>query len=1253
MWNYFPSIVTNFTGRMSLSALAWGAGLTTWDKAGGECEPWKVRAESRENEGKLRSRNAFIVYSRGKSARADRDSVGEVSVDRRAGPPNTRRSKCKRPPVPVEKYAWFTLMGMVHGNRYWLGGDEAKGGAGRDGVCEREGEFKKLILAKAVEMGDRGLNNEPMMMIEVSMERRRNEGAGETGDPREKINRPTASSRTIPTCENPMTRPEAEPGSPWWEHVLNFRTFYAQRLKATAAVIFFRWRRWGYLCLTTGVAGTFCVNYRDNGTSEQSAIAREMFSSSQAHIEQKTSPALPRRALHFPEVIFQLDTESVLLKHLGCVRIHQLTALTWLRALEKCIPDVTSHCRCPTSQQGRIMHPRVTLSTKGTSNFPFSEQGIVKRQEIKGLREARDRKVVMAENYGGEDGGRALSRTATRPSVKKTIITKLLNLHPAFWPTSHFLPAELSEAVDCFMDARCCYTLTATPGDVRSVPARYPGVWGVTHHDPPFTSEDPATATSRSQRLESTYKNLPVNIILVASRNVKKVLGQGTYNINTAAARRLASCEAEGEVSDKRSASSVYGVARDAPEHSRRERLTMSEPKQGEAKRSRKWRHCRGQSPRNDYAMKRYSKTSQIETPPPELPLNQACNTGYLKHTDDKDVPACDNRGTQGTDLTDNSVQRQRSPNSCYDYILPNTLFRLFAVKTCIDDSGILSASELISRLPDCNHLIVIAVGLKKLTGMYDKTSVVATTTARNPLKAVHDRNYYSGFLFSLCLTINREKIGVLVMPLIPGRVTPDFRMWESCRTMPLVGGFSRGSPVFPILSFRRCSILTSITLIGSQDLDVKSRQNIFTHSLSSHECGALPLWCLAFLHDQLPVAERGCWTINILSQHARFTSLLSRPSTLVKAVHDKGGTCDQYPANACNEQLLQQAQKTEVCVLKSVHDKVSAFEINLRKKSLALPACILSGALRDMGPETISGGMIDSGDLASVTAPPPPLEKPTSLENAQEYCGNQDPCRNAAFREILGDANWPSAVIERRVVQRETSAKGTGDDGRSRDDGGLGVCGVNGREGAKPDERSHSDAHQYDTTQSEWTRRQRNVAKTSAELALAAASFPPGIERGAPWKKASGLTTKSPRSPKGRANKNQGEVCKTGWFLSADQEPDTVQDDLVRPLVASPTLSLAVSGAEAERKVEVRCEMVGRLVLGGGGGERERPRRQRRSSAISRASARLSNADAWAYRELNAKFGQGCLRLLHFSEALPKFYFQDIPAPYKQSSEN
>ncbi|KAJ8874216.1 hypothetical protein PR048_025058 [Dryococelus australis] len=47
-----------------------------------------------------------------------------------------------------------------------------------------------------------------------------------------------------------------------------------------------------------------------------------------------------------------------------------------------------------------------------------------------------------------------------------------------------------------------------------------------------------------------------------------------------------------------------------------------------------------------------------------------------------------------------------------------------------------------------------------------------------------------------------------------------QLRMWESCQAMPLVGGFSRRSPVSPALVFRRCSILISVTLIGSQDLN-------------------------------------------------------------------------------------------------------------------------------------------------------------------------------------------------------------------------------------------------------------------------------------------------------------------------------------------------------------------------------------------------------------------------------------------------
>ncbi|KAJ8880056.1 hypothetical protein PR048_020679 [Dryococelus australis] len=67
-----------------------------------------------------------------------------------------------------------------------------------------------------------------------------------------------------------------------------------------------------------------------------------------------------------------------------------------------------------------------------------------------------------------------------------------------------------------------------------------------------------------------------------------------------------------------------------------------------------------------------------------------------------------------------------------------------------------------------------------------------------------------------------------------PGSIpagSPDLRVWESCRTMPLVIGFSRESPVSPAPSFRHCSLLTSIALIGSEDISVKSRPNLFTYS--------------------------------------------------------------------------------------------------------------------------------------------------------------------------------------------------------------------------------------------------------------------------------------------------------------------------------------------------------------------------------------------------------------------------------------
>ncbi|KAJ8895735.1 hypothetical protein PR048_001073 [Dryococelus australis] len=91
------------------------------------------------------------------------------------------------------------------------------------------------------------------------------------------------------------------------------------------------------------------------------------------------------------------------------------------------------------------------------------------------------------------------------------------------------------------------------------------------------------------------------------------------------------------------------------------------------------------------------------------------------------------------------------------------------------------------------------------------------------------DARCWDGCSCSSCHTLRGERGGRVVSLLashqgdpgsIPSRVTPDSRMWELCRTMPLVGRSSLESPASPALSFWHRSILTSITLIRSQDLD-------------------------------------------------------------------------------------------------------------------------------------------------------------------------------------------------------------------------------------------------------------------------------------------------------------------------------------------------------------------------------------------------------------------------------------------------
>ncbi|KAJ8868512.1 hypothetical protein PR048_030040 [Dryococelus australis] len=102
---------------------------------------------------------------------------------------------------------------------------------------------------------------------------------------------------------------------------------------------------------------------------------------------------------------------------------------------------------------------------------------------------------------------------------------------------------------------------------------------------------------------------------------------------------------------------------------------------------------------------------------------------------------------------------------------------------------------------------------------------------------------------------------------------SPDFCKWDSCRTMPLVRGFSRGSPVSHAPSFRLCSVLTLITFIGSQDLAVKSRPNLFTRSLAN-KLGS---------HTMQIDSEQESWLYNPLCPYLKQTTLENGTAALTE----------------------------------------------------------------------------------------------------------------------------------------------------------------------------------------------------------------------------------------------------------------------------------------------------------------------------------------------------------------------------------
>ncbi|KAJ8880806.1 hypothetical protein PR048_017277 [Dryococelus australis] len=94
-------------------------------------------------------------------------------------------------------------------------------------------------------------------------------------------------------------------------------------------------------------------------------------------------------------------------------------------------------------------------------------------------------------------------------------------------------------------------------------------------------------------------------------------------------------------------------------------------------------------------------------------------------------------------------------------------------------------------------------------------------------------RRVYRGWLWharkNSCLKPDTRLSGAVLRDLTPqpAQSCVPF-IGKPCRTMSLVGGFSRGPPS-GTLAFQRCYNLISFTLVGSQDFDVKSQPSVST----------------------------------------------------------------------------------------------------------------------------------------------------------------------------------------------------------------------------------------------------------------------------------------------------------------------------------------------------------------------------------------------------------------------------------------
>ncbi|KAJ8870160.1 hypothetical protein PR048_029173 [Dryococelus australis] len=174
------------------------------------------------------------------------------------------------------------------------------------------------------------------------------------------------------------------------------------------------------------------------------------------------------------------------------------------------------------------------------------------------------------------------------------------------------------------------------------------------------------------------------------------------------------------------------------------------------------------------------------------------------------------------------------------------------------------------SKGPHVTFILEVGASCDKFIGvcggvLYDRPLASSVTNLTFSSRDLLTRKKHKAATCNSTKVLNNRDVKRPCTPASSSRTLTCFRMWESCRTMPLFGGFSRDLSFPPPFRSGAAPYSPHFTLAGSQDLDVNSRPNLFTQSLTDRQ-----KFRETFANQRLVICSSGdSQPMGNLSQHA------------------------------------------------------------------------------------------------------------------------------------------------------------------------------------------------------------------------------------------------------------------------------------------------------------------------------------------------------------------------------------------------